>query len=474
MPGLPDDIESIMMRALGREPDERYATAESMHREVVEVMLRRYGHTQARDLGAFVRKLFEDEHRQDLARIERAMQIQAMPERVPAHEPSGLERTAMVSLADIAPLGDDSTAPEATRFATILSSGAVVPREYTAKPSAMEVLSSTTQVTLGGGAAPLPNNEVTDVDDGVGDGTGDQTAIVRSSSLTSLISERSVTPTDDDDFEDDGATAIVRPNGPHAAFRVPAAAADDDDYTMRIDRSAAAAVIEAEPPFEPTLVVRVDDLDGAPRDNTDRRQNPVDENTDRRRQDTTGPALRAGAVASGVAPDEMADESTDRVLRRSSGQIDAVKAREVTEVGRGAVPTPTHRLLHPGAAKTREARGRQGVSKVWWFLLATAALVVAALIGYLFVMRHPVGKAVVRPGAIGSLVIVSQPLGAEVLIDGGVVGTTPFSSPSVAVGKHEVVIRDLHGRERRLTVDVKEREVTSREVGSGALKRKTG
>jgi translation initiation factor IF-1 len=67
-------------------------------------------------------------------------------------------------------------------------------------------------------------------------------------------------------------------------------------------------------------------------------------------------------------------------------------------------------------------------------------------------------------GAVGSLVVISQPLGAEVLIDGVVVGTTPFSSQRVPAGLHQIVIRSVSGRQRAIEVEIRDGDVVTREL----------
>ena len=64
--------------------------------------------------------------------------------------------------------------------------------------------------------------------------------------------------------------------------------------------------------------------------------------------------------------------------------------------------------------------------------------------------------------AFGSLLIESDPSGAEVVIDGRVVGETPYRDPQISAGNYDVTIRKDGYREYTSNVTVRERE--TREV----------
>jgi eukaryotic-like serine/threonine-protein kinase len=78
-PSISPDVEAVIMRALERDPNDRYATASDMRDALLEIMLRRYGQASPRDLVALMVSLFEVEKQEEMGRLERARQFTEMP-----------------------------------------------------------------------------------------------------------------------------------------------------------------------------------------------------------------------------------------------------------------------------------------------------------------------------------------------------------------------------------------------------------
>ncbi len=570
-PSLGPEIEAVVMRALARRPEDRYPNAESMHRDIVEIMLRHHGQPQARELGNFVRRIFDEEHREDLARLERAMNVQTTTE--PASEPEGgLEPTSMVNVAKLAPLIEETTSPEATRFASILPSGVILthpfakpaaaaaaaaaataaansapakdpalsppvvgpvttgesvapgpqpsapspvpdaaPRiavpaaiigvsgssavENAMSPPATEQTSSWVSpsagqevtmvapvptlkpsprpVAVGSPAKPQPMSELerTDVDD---ERDGDTAVVARDAGTDPravgfdpdrhVMLHRAAIDSAAEDDSNDGDTAIVRTDGTRIASLQDVPPADEDDYTDRIHKSLAILGVHEDSDggsLEPTQVAFK--VDALRRPQAAAVVAPVATGTSampvaskvRRETAESLAAIGITPAPANVEEDVDAEDSTDRVMRSGGGGLEQVP-REVTIID--------HSRRAAGVDDwAREARGqrRTGLRRV--VLIGLICLLVAgAAIGFSWLRRT--GRLPGRAGRIGSLVVISRPVGAEVLMDGVVVGTTPFSSQKVPTGLHQVVVRSVSGKQRTIEVVVSEREVVTREV----------
>ncbi|MEZ0311128.1 MAG: protein kinase [Myxococcota bacterium] len=554
-PSLPPDIEAIVMRALARRPDDRYPNAESMHREIVEAMLRHHGQPQPRELGNFVRRLFDEEHREDLARIERAMNVQTTTEGASSPDSdsdAGAEPTRMVNVAKLAPLIEETTSPEATRFASILPSGVILthpfakpaaaaaaaaaataaansappkdpamtppvvgpvttgesaapdpqapaPRESTARAAeaavenamsraAAEQTSSWESPTVGQPAAPaakpalaprsltvatplkpqpMTELERTDVDD---EPDGDTAVVARDAGTDPRamrfdtdrhLSLPRTADVETDEEPNDGDTAIVRTDGTRIASLHDVAQPDEDDFTDRIHKSLAILGVheDSDAGLEPTQVAfKADALRQGP---TPQGAAPISAGTAtvpppaKVRRGTVESLAAIGITPAPAAGDDDVDDSTDRVMRSGGGALEQVP-REVTIID--------HSRRTAGVDDwAREARGqrRSGLRRVVLFGLV-GLLVAGGGLGLLWLRAN--GRLPRGAYAVGGLVVISQPAGAEVLMDGVVVGTTPFSSQRVPTGHHQIVIRGVSGRQRAIEIQVREREVVTREV----------
>ncbi len=557
-PGLVPDIESVVMRALGRRPDDRYESAEAMHRDVVEVMLRHHGHPQPRELGNFVRRLFDEEHREDLARIERAMNVRTVSEHGEGESADATDNS--VDIAKLAPLIEETTSPEATRFASILPSGVILTHPF-AKPAAAAAAAAeataaiaaakeqrptppvvgpvttgesvtlaspsfapvTTShgaprapdlsppvvsersfaqtrpdATSGGptepavvsgsvvppprsasaalspagtaprvGALPQPMTEIEAAD--VGEGSDGDTAVVfrdvgtdprattfdtdRHRSLKRVLGE------DADDDANDGDTAIVRMDGTRLASLHDRAHGDEDDFTDRFHKSLAILGVheDSDAGLEPTQVAfKIEAAQqGSVTQSAPNTPSGVPSATSapRVRRETAESLAAIGITPAPATIDT--DDSTDRVMRSGTGAVEPVP-REITIIDHSR---------RSGAADdlAREAvRPRRSIVRGVVLFLFLCVLFGAAGVGYLWLRRT--GRLPGHAAPVGGLVIISQPVGAEVLIDGVVVGTTPFSSQKVPSGVHQLLIRGVSGKQRALEVEVREREVVTREV----------
>lgn len=78
-PSIKPDVEVVILKALEREPSDRFASASDMRDALVQIMLRRGGQASARDLAALMASLFDAERQDELQRLERARQLTAMP-----------------------------------------------------------------------------------------------------------------------------------------------------------------------------------------------------------------------------------------------------------------------------------------------------------------------------------------------------------------------------------------------------------
>lgn len=541
VPTLTADIETIVMKALARNPADRYANAEAMHRDVVEVMLRRFGHLQPRELGNLVRKLFDEEHRVDLGRLERAMLIQ--PTAADTAEAEGENVGVAATPAPIMPLVEEVTAPEATRFASILPSGTIITSPF-AKPAAAAAAAAAAAETAESSAqnsvepapavqpdapaapvftsaqppvsgtatfAPTPAIEPLPAESTAPVGSVPRlTAKVDapppvevssgSSSIPSLAAQRppslrsQLTPqplselesTDVGD-EPDGDTAVVQRDAgtdPRASFGSGAhrrlrAAQDDDDEDgdtaiVRTENTRVATLQETQGDEDHTdrihkslaLLGRREDSDvGVEPTQVAYKRNivaPAAEGTDPRQQATsivrreTVESLAAIGIKPSKAQQDDGDDPTDRVMRAGGGGIEPVP-REITLIDHSRRTAAVEDWAREARVQ-RRSNLRRAVLIAFVFLLL-GAIAVGAM--YL----HRTGR--LRLGAsqsVGSLVVMSQPNGAEVLIDGNVVGTTPFSSPKVPAGVHQLTVRAVSGKQKTLEVVIKEGEPTTREV----------
>jgi hypothetical protein len=83
MPKIDAEVERIVMRALARDPEDRFASASDLHDAVVSVMLRRFGQPSARELGALMQSLFAAEQQESQRLLEEARRFDHMPEDAP-------------------------------------------------------------------------------------------------------------------------------------------------------------------------------------------------------------------------------------------------------------------------------------------------------------------------------------------------------------------------------------------------------
>ncbi|MBC7794965.1 MAG: PEGA domain-containing protein, partial [Clostridia bacterium] len=380
-PSIPADIEAIVLKALATNPDDRYQSAESMHGDVVAALIRNHGHQQPRDLASFVCRLFEDEHKSETARIEHAMRITAMPDRVPGYQASGIERTAMVDLAASRSREDEPNRVEPTRISSVFDND--VAAKSTRKPI---------DYTFGADADDQP-------DDGA-------TAIVRQSDLKRI-------------YPLDGETAIVRPSQKYDHGYD-----DDHDDKTAIVRDRRPTIERSRGATPDAWLAKTDERNEATDPN---QRSPVTEQTDRAR-------IRRGA-------DIESDENTDRVTHKPARPRTARSGPQDNALG-----------------ELYEIRARQN-RRLIWIAVALGLLVIGLGVALVASLRRP------QPvGTIGSLVIVSQPLGAEVVLDGSVIGTTPYSSSRILVGRHDVIVRDFLGHSKHRVVTIESVGVTSLDV----------
>jgi eukaryotic-like serine/threonine-protein kinase len=224
VPGIPEELEQIVLKALAREPGDRYASASDMHDAVVQVMLKHYGHPTPRDLGAWMQSLFEEERRADLVLLDRAAQIVSMPANARSYsaEEHGLE-----------PPGMPAEAPPANEQ-TVIS---IMPSEPSPEPQRAPVLASS--IVAASVAAPT------------------SPAGVEATSVSVAVAARTTAAADADDAAFDAElearepdTAVVygalgrRPFQLERAAAPVASASDDEDNTDRVQRRKLAEVEE--------------------------------------------------------------------------------------------------------------------------------------------------------------------------------------------------------------------------------------
>lgn len=75
VPGIPPQVEDLVLRALNVDADHRYPTASDMHDAVVEVMLESYGQPTPRELANLMKSLFANELKRDLKLMEQAREL---------------------------------------------------------------------------------------------------------------------------------------------------------------------------------------------------------------------------------------------------------------------------------------------------------------------------------------------------------------------------------------------------------------
>lgn len=302
---------------------------------------------------------------------------------------------------------------------------------------------------------PQPLSELESTD--VGDEPDGDTAVVqrdvgtdpRAASFASGAHRRLRADQDDDD---DGDTAIVRTENTRIAGLHEKV--EDDDYTDRIHKSLA-------------LLGRREDSDVGvePTQVTFKRKNAVRsaEGTDPRhvqatsivRRETVEGLAPAGATLGRGRKDDV-DDSTDRVMRAGAGGLEPVP-REITIIDHSRRSAAVDDWAREARVRRRSNLRRAVLIAFVFLLIGTVA------VGAMYL--HRIGR--LRMGSepsVGSLVVMSQPNGAEVLIDGNVVGTTPFSSQKVPTGAHELTVRSLTGQQKSLEVVIKEGEPATREV----------
>ncbi|OGQ78824.1 MAG: hypothetical protein A2289_11470 [Deltaproteobacteria bacterium RIFOXYA12_FULL_58_15] len=99
--GIHPDVEAVIMKSLERDPEDRIASGADMHDAVVAIMLSRFGHPSARELGTWMQGLFAEEMQESLDRLEKARQYSEMPAdaepMVAATVPGGKDETATVN-----------------------------------------------------------------------------------------------------------------------------------------------------------------------------------------------------------------------------------------------------------------------------------------------------------------------------------------------------------------------------------------
>ncbi|MEE8409896.1 MAG: serine/threonine-protein kinase [Myxococcota bacterium] len=81
-PSVHPEVETVVLRALEREPERRFASASDMGDALVQVMLKHFGQPISRDLSRLVKDLFAAERHDDMRRLEDARKFTEMPENV--------------------------------------------------------------------------------------------------------------------------------------------------------------------------------------------------------------------------------------------------------------------------------------------------------------------------------------------------------------------------------------------------------
>jgi serine/threonine protein kinase len=84
MPKVDPEVEAIVMRALARDPADRFSSASDLHDAVVSIMLRRFGQPNPRELGTLMQSLFAAEQQESQRLQELARRYERMPEGVPS------------------------------------------------------------------------------------------------------------------------------------------------------------------------------------------------------------------------------------------------------------------------------------------------------------------------------------------------------------------------------------------------------
>ncbi|MBI5511373.1 MAG: serine/threonine protein kinase [Deltaproteobacteria bacterium] len=79
-PAISPEVEAVIMKALARDPDDRYVSASDMRDAVLAVMLRRYGPQSPRELATLMQTLFESERQEETGRLENARRIRSIPD----------------------------------------------------------------------------------------------------------------------------------------------------------------------------------------------------------------------------------------------------------------------------------------------------------------------------------------------------------------------------------------------------------
>ena len=82
-PAVSRDVEAVVMRALEKDPEDRFASASDMRDALVEIMLRKYGHPSPREVATLMQGLFKAEQQEEMRLLERARQYASMPVDVP-------------------------------------------------------------------------------------------------------------------------------------------------------------------------------------------------------------------------------------------------------------------------------------------------------------------------------------------------------------------------------------------------------
>jgi serine/threonine protein kinase len=132
-PATHPEIEGVILRALAREPDQRFPSASDMRDAIVEIILKRCGHPSQREVARLMHHLFASEHEESQQMLERARRYVEMPDDAPPLTPgqSSIERAArreqnegtaltVETPADVAgsPVQSAAVAPKSTEAAT--------------------------------------------------------------------------------------------------------------------------------------------------------------------------------------------------------------------------------------------------------------------------------------------------------------------------------------------------------------------
>ena len=93
IPDLPPKLNSILSRALAKDPDERYQSAGEMLADIEEFMFELALRPNARSFAGYIKELFEEEYAEEELALWAKTQIYAAGEQVPENEPLQQDET---------------------------------------------------------------------------------------------------------------------------------------------------------------------------------------------------------------------------------------------------------------------------------------------------------------------------------------------------------------------------------------------